>query len=1318
VLDYPDLIARSEAVARGLLAEARGGTVALLTGQTAATVVGALAALRAGVPYVVVPPEVAGDGPLLRERGVTLCLTPVRPDGTTPGRVAGGPAARSLDQLATRGDKPGAAEPPTEVAPNAPAYVVYTSGTTGAAKAVVVTHGNLDASTQARREVYGAEPRSFLMLSPFHFDSSVAGLYATLTCGGTLHVVPSEELAEPAALAERARRDAVEATLGLPRILDGLLRAAGSLPDLRLAIGAGEVFPAGLAELARTAAPHARLCNEYGPSEATVWATWHDVAVGDAPAPIGRPIPGTSVYVLDEWGEPLPPGLVGQLAVSGPQVADGYLDAPELTAERFVPDGFGDPAGRLYLTGDHGWADDDGTLHFVGRADDEVKVRGVRVSLADVAAAFRAQAGVGDAEALLDRDQLAVFVAPASGQSVDPDKVLDAARSRLSAHATPARVTPTPEIPRLANGKVDQARLRELARREDSDARRSPADAAEEQLLALFRTTLGQDDLGVESNFFAAGGDSIKAALLTAQLSRQLSTYVYVVALLDNPTPAALAAYLKQNYAEALGSHGLGDTDADDAEAGSNATEAAADELRRLVVHTRAPSPPPSPRLPRPVFVLAPPRSGTTLLRIMLGGHPGLFAPPELELLQFDTLAQRRDALSGRAAFYQEGLVRAVMALRGDDADAANEFVDRAVKDGWSVPDMYAWLARSANGRILVDKTTAYGLDPGALARAEELFDKPLYVHLIRHPQACVASFTQARLDQVYLRADHEFAPNDAAELVWRTSHENICSFLDGVEPDRVRRLHYEELVTDPRTSARSLCDLVGVDFDEAMLDVHGDQRARMSDGLQTGGKMLGDIKFHEHKGINPDPAQRWREHDAKALHPRTVAVARELGYTADGLRLSAPLPSSPRWDWLLEVLQPGTSMLNIPLALSGKGKLDLAAAQRAVRTLGRRHHAFRSIVTAPDGDPIMRLRPDLSPSFETESVAADRQAARADELAQAPFDLEQDSPLRVHALVDGDKFTLLFVVHHIAADAWSLRVMVNDFLAVYGDWSDGVAPRLAPLPRQPADVAADEADRDPAAVAEAAERLRRRLAGVQWSLNLPESSEAVAGSTEVEVVRAPLDAELAAAVRQYAAARGSSLYRTLLGAFGWTLHTWTGDRDFCVGTPALNRGPLDDQTVGLFVTTAMVRLDLTGEITFDTLVRRNEQAVRDAVADAELPFEDVVLALADQVEPGQQLLQVLFSVQELGLDLNARPELRLRRTPMRPRQAKFDIGFIVAEEEGQLVVNVELAASRFDAGDADRLVADFSSALRDLVAEPRRPLRPASDVQTKKDSR
>nr|BAW27726.1 hypothetical non-ribosomal peptide synthetase [Actinomadura sp. SoC090715LN-10] len=1320
-LSHEELAARSTAVARGmrtLLAGAdadRPAIIGLLTGQCATTVVGACAALRAHIPYVVVPPDHAKDWALLRERGVTLAVVASPVAEQVPAEIT----VSTIEELERLGGEP-AAEPLPDMAPSdAPAYLIFTSGSTGAAKAVVVTRHNLAASNAARQTVYGTEPPDFLLLSPLHFDSSVAGLYWTLSCGGTLHIAPPASLRDPALLAQRIGRHAISTTLGLPRMLEGIASAAADdeLRSLRVVVGAGETFPAGLARLLRQRAPDVRVVNEYGPSEATVWATYHDVADTEVDVPIGRPVPGLRVHVLDGWGEPVPPGCTGQLAIGGPQVCAGYAGALDLTAERFVADRFGgDGDDRLFLTGDEGYVGPDGALRFVGRADDEVKIRGVRVQLADVAAAFRTQAEVDDAEALLDDGQLILFLAGPG--ELDGDAVVAAVRPTLTDHSVPARVIVVPEIPRLSNNKCDRERLLALARRapSPSESLPDPTDALERRVLALFRTTIGVDGIGPDDDFFAAGGDSVKAALLTAQLSRELSTYLYVVALLDNPTPAMLAAFLRREYGQALTASGLDHDEpvegaaclgpmATASTAVSEATPEAADRLRRLIAadHGGVPAPRAADRLPPPVFILGPPRSGTTLMRIILSGHPQLFAPPELELLQYGTLAQRRKALSGRYTFNREGLVRAVMSLRDCPAPEAEALLDQMADEGCTVRDTYRWLMEQAGDRRLVDKTTEYALDMAALTRAEQMFDQPRYIHLVRHPQACVASFLEARLDQTYLRVRHDFTPEQAAELVWRLAHEQAAVFLDGIDPERVLRVSFEDLVAEPESQARRICDFLDIPYNPQLLQVYDDRRARMTDGLRPGGRMLGDIKFHEHSTINAAAADRWHTNGARRpLHPSTMAVARELGYGPDGRIAESGLTSQQRFMWFLEFMRPGTAMYNIPVLLGGQGDVDESALRRAVRTVARRHHAFRSVVVAPDGEPMLRFVPDLTPAVTIEKVPTDQQRERAEHLAVQPFDVERDSLLRVHLLRDGDRFMLLLVVHHIVADAMSLGFIVGDLLEAYEHWRTGKPPRMPALPRQVADAGAEEASLDVTAVEELTQRVRGRLVGATWPLRLPEPTVPVGdGRSALVEVHSVIDASTTAAVREYAAARGCSLYRVLLVAFGWTLATLTGDRDLCVGTPVLRRGPFDERTVGLFVNTALVRLDLTGSVTFDDLVARAKVAVRDAIADAELPYEEVIAALADLVDEGDALLQAAFSVQRVDLPLDRSGSLRLHRLTLSPPDAKFDIAVSVADENGQLTVRAELAGSRFDEVAARRFVEDFVSTTHRLVGAP-----------------
>ena len=282
------------------------------------------------------------------------------------------------------------------------AYVIYTSGSTGQPKGVGVTHHNLAHSTQARLDYYDEPVASFLLLSSVAFDSSVAGIFWTLASGGTL-VLPAERLEQDvSALAALVARHGVTHTLCLPSLYRVILDLASPthLASLRCVIAAGEAFPPDLAARHYDKLPHAGLYNEYGPTEATVWATVHRVSDADTErVPIGRPIPGAQAYVLDPHGDLTPFGVPGELYLGGDGVTPGYLGRPERTAEAFVPDPFGE--GRLYRTGDRVRWRPDGTLDFLGRVDNQVKVRGHRIELGEVEAALRQHPAILDAVAVV-----------------------------------------------------------------------------------------------------------------------------------------------------------------------------------------------------------------------------------------------------------------------------------------------------------------------------------------------------------------------------------------------------------------------------------------------------------------------------------------------------------------------------------------------------------------------------------------------------------------------------------------------------------------------------------------------------------------------------------------------------------------------------------------------------------------------------------------------------------------------------------------------------------------------------------------------------
>jgi thioesterase domain-containing protein len=283
------------------------------------------------------------------------------------------------------------------------------------------------------------------------------------------------------------------------------------------------------------------------------------------------------------------------------------------------------------------------------------------------------------------------------------------------------------------------------------------------------------------------------------------------------------------------------------------------------------------------VFILSPPRSGSTLLRVVLGVHPGLFAPPELQLLNFATLRERNRTLSSaRDNFWLQGSVRAIMQLLGCSPDRAEEEMADCERRDLSVPEFYRHLQALAGGRLLVDKTPTYALDPGTLRRAEQIFVEPVYLHLIRDPRAAVASFEEAKLHvffPAFFQKDPRLGRRQLAESVWTLSHRNILDFLEKVPDRRQHVVRFEDLVGDPESTLSQVTDFLGLPFDSAMARPYEqDQRRLMTDPVRPLGRMLGDVKFHEHGRIRAEDP-RWEQRATPPLGDQTRRIAANLGY-------------------------------------------------------------------------------------------------------------------------------------------------------------------------------------------------------------------------------------------------------------------------------------------------------------------------------------------------------------------------------------------------------------------------------------------------------
>jgi hypothetical protein len=453
----------------------------------------------------------------------------------------------------------------------------------------------------------------------------------------------------------------------------------------------------------------------------------------------------------------------------------------------------------------------------------------------------------------------------------------------------PSSVFVIDELPRLSNGKVDRTALSDMSRERPAlvQAYESPRTPLERWLTEVFQEVLGVDRVGVMDPFFELGGDSILAARVTLAIQQRLGEFVFVVLLFEHPTVAGLAARLQRSYASAVARE-FGE----DVTPSATAECVTADDLTRASRLTQAFVPRgrgAAHRNPPAIFLLAPPRSGTTLLTAMLAGHPRIVAAAELNLLAFSTLGERRSVLSGARSLWREGAIRSLMDLEGLPVGDAQAEMHRAEEADDDVLTFFARLQRSAAPRLLLDKSPAYGLDARVLRRIEADFDRPIFLHLHRHPHDVIRSFVDHHMEQVYFN-HHGFTPRQAAEIVWTLTHRNVLAFVGEVPADRVAEVSYEALVTAPERTMRTVMSTIGLGFDPGVLTPYENKDRKVPGGLYPDSKSMGDPKFHGFRTIVPNvhvPIGTDSE-----LSAATMAVAERLGYRLPAAQASDPDPA------------------------------------------------------------------------------------------------------------------------------------------------------------------------------------------------------------------------------------------------------------------------------------------------------------------------------------------------------------------------------------------------------------------------------------------
>jgi aspartate racemase len=560
-LSYRELNGRANQLARRLrsLGVGRDTPVGVCVERSPRAVVALLAILKAGGAFLPLDPQYPKErlACILEDAHVPVVVSERESSAKLPERL---PHVVSLDGGWDEIARGGSDNLPAQSQPDSLAYVIYTSGSTGKPKGVLGLHQGLVNRLQWMWDKYPYEAGEVCCQKmALGFVDSIAEIFGPLLQGVPLVILPDDAVkGSPLELIRQLERSRVTRIVLAPSllssILEGLVASPTGLPRLKYWISSGEALPAETAARFGRLVPHGILINLYGSSEVSADVTCCQVSTNPAPnpVPLGRPIANTQIYILDSRLQPVPVGVPGEIYVGGAGLARGYLNRPELTVGRFVSNPFGPPGSRLFKTGDVGRYLPDGNIKFLGRRDDQVKVRGCRVELAEIEATLRRHPAVRAVAAVArggerGETRLVAYLVCDRGEGVTAADLRSFVKQRLPEYMVPSHFEIVAALPLLASGKVDREALPDphYSSAPTQAVFAGPHDAHESRLVRIWEELLEARPIGVHDDFFDLGGHSLLAARMAGAIEEAFGVTVPVATLFEAPTIAQLGALIR-----------------------------------------------------------------------------------------------------------------------------------------------------------------------------------------------------------------------------------------------------------------------------------------------------------------------------------------------------------------------------------------------------------------------------------------------------------------------------------------------------------------------------------------------------------------------------------------------------------------------------------------------------------------------------------------------------------------------------------------------------------------------------------------------------
>jgi amino acid adenylation domain-containing protein/FkbM family methyltransferase len=1293
-LTYDELNRRAGQLALHLRSLGAGPEVlvGLFVERSLEMVIGILGILKAGAAYVPIdaayPQERVAF--MLGDAQAKLLVTQTRLLENLPAGVA---QAVCLDSLPWS-DLQSAPQNPAPCHSANLAYVIYTSGSTGRPKGTGIEHRNIVNYVLGVSERLRLRPgMNHATVSTIAADLGNTVIFPALTTGGCLHVISQERAESQALLSDYFQHESIDVLKIVPSHLEALQSGRNPervMPRSRLILG-GEASRLDWIERLQTLSPGCEIYNHYGPTETTVGVLTYHVgphlpSTRSGTLPLGRPLPNSRIYILDEHGQSVPIGVEGELHIGGLGVSRGYLNRPDLTAEKFLPDPFSpDPEGRMYRTGDMARYLPDGDIEFCGRMDDQVKIHGYRIELGEIAGALREQRGVRDALVLASEDgsgnkQLVAYVVPKrASQPLWGNKTLYGLPD-----GSPVASLNKNESDSMYNEIfVEQADLRHGIAIQDGDC--IVDVGANIGLFTVFASRLERN-----LRILCLEPDPAAFACLSANTEAWGTAVQCLPYGLVRERKSAEASFF-----EALsGSSGPYDDPAAERAAAWNHTsnqplESRNEQFAEEIGESSD----------------IPPGTGTKSAQPpTLSGVIAAEGIKHIDLLRVNVDEGELDLLQELGPDDWSKIRQLVVRVdHRENLEAITTLLERHRYEVLAehssslseTPPSYVYAIRPAAGSRLVREQTADAHLRSLPSWDEEILTPATLGKKLKErlPQYMVpAAFVL--MEKFPLTSNGKIDRKALPTFTHETTHLSHDFVSPRTETEKALAAIWAELLKVEEVGVNdNFFDMGG----HSLLAIKAASRIRDVFELDLPAQILFE------KSTIAELAKLLTKAEKSSGHIQRIERRAQDG--------AYPLSSSQEQLWFLNQLAPGSPVYNVVDLIPLGKTYGPEAIRKTIKELVRRHEVLRTAFSYRSGQPMQIVLPaadlvlselDLSSLPEAEG---EREWARVvREEGRKPFDLTQVPLLRgtvIHRSPTEHK--LLLVIHHIIADEWAMEVVHKEVTHLYEAFSRGQSPSLKELPIQYADFACWQRDWLQGGVLQKQVAYwKEELAGAPRVLELAPDKQRPAvqsfrGATEIFHVPEKLLGPLKSLGRQEQA----TLFMILEASFVALLHRYTGQDDILVGTPISGRTHSETENlIGCFLNTIILRARLAEDLSFRGLLRQVRERALGAYAHADLPFRHLVAELAPERDSSRTpLFQVMFILHDP--DGVSEVSKVSGKHQLETGTSKFDLTLFISETKNGIEGLFEYSTDLFEAHTIQRICKHYGTLLEAIASNP-----------------